>query len=245
MGVLRVEKNTNFVVMDKTALRDSRLSWKAKGIMAYMLSMPDDWKFYVDELITHSPDGETSFRSGLRELKDNGYVERNPIRDEQNKIIEWETVVHEVPLGDSPLDGKPLDGNLHVENHALLNNKELNNKELSNDIMPGEENNTILWTSKLMDFWDKNGFGHSTHPKQKLLEFLDDKEFNEPGPILLKCLEICTERNKRNYKYAETILRNWIRDGYKTVAEIEAAEQEFQENRQQRSGRQPIDWDNI
>lgn len=36
--VIRVRKSPNrFVVMDKTFLEDSRLSYKAKGILAYLL----------------------------------------------------------------------------------------------------------------------------------------------------------------------------------------------------------------
>ncbi|MFJ7886839.1 hypothetical protein ACIQYL_01975 [Lysinibacillus xylanilyticus] len=75
MGIFRVAKNSNYVVMNRTALNDNRLSWKAKGIMAYMLSMPDDWVFYMDELMTHSTDGKASFRAGFNELKECGYIE--------------------------------------------------------------------------------------------------------------------------------------------------------------------------
>lgn len=96
MSIFRVEKNANYVVMNRTALNDKNLSWKAKGIIAYMLSMPDDWVFYINELTKHSTDGEKSFRSGLKELKDNGYVKRKPVR-EGNKIVSWETIVSEIP----------------------------------------------------------------------------------------------------------------------------------------------------
>src|SRR5690625_1486003 len=69
-SIVRIKKNADFVVMDKTFLNDKSLSWKAKGIMAYMLSKPDDWTFYIDELIKHSTDGKSSFRSGFKELKE-------------------------------------------------------------------------------------------------------------------------------------------------------------------------------
>ena len=43
--VIRVKKRpSNFVMMDKTFLEDDRLSYKAKGLLAYLLSKPDDWK---------------------------------------------------------------------------------------------------------------------------------------------------------------------------------------------------------
>lgn len=117
MSILRVEKNANYVVMNRTALNDERLSWKAKGIMAYMLSMPDDWTFYINELTKHSVDGEKAFRSGLKELKENGYVKRKPVRD-GNKIIGWETIVVEVP---QTLDNTLLADFVHVENVQVQN----------------------------------------------------------------------------------------------------------------------------
>ncbi len=119
MSIFRVEKNANYTVMNRTALNDKRLSWKAKGIIAYMLSMPDDWVFYIQELITHSTDGEKSFRSGLKELKDFGYVKRYPVYQDK-KITHWETVIHEVPQND--LDAENLQvGSVHVGKEALLN----------------------------------------------------------------------------------------------------------------------------
>lgn len=132
MSILRVQKNANYTVMNRTALNDKRLSWKAKGIIAYMLSMPDDWVFYISELVTHATDGEKSFRSGLKELKECGYVERRPVY-KNKKIDRWDTIIHEVPVDkngqtvDTPLladfvhVGNVHVGNVHVQNDALLN----------------------------------------------------------------------------------------------------------------------------
>ena len=37
--------------MSNIHLRDKNLSYKAKGLLSFMLSLPDDWEIYVDELI--------------------------------------------------------------------------------------------------------------------------------------------------------------------------------------------------
>jgi uncharacterized phage protein (TIGR02220 family) len=125
MSILRVEKNANYTVINRTALNDTRLSWKAKGIISYMLSMPDDWVFYTEELVSHAKDKEKSFRSGFKELKENGYVKRFPVYNEEKKIDHWETVVYEVPQGFDLLSQNLQVGNLqveklHVENEGLL-----------------------------------------------------------------------------------------------------------------------------
>lgn len=111
-GIIRVEKNNNYTVLNRAALNDTRLSWKAKGIIAYMLSMPDDWVFHLEELMKHSTDGEKSFRSGFKELKNYGYVKRFPVYKDK-KIDHWETVVFEVP---QTQENTLLAQNVHVGN---------------------------------------------------------------------------------------------------------------------------------
>lgn len=138
MNIIRVAKNSNYTVINNTALNDTRLSWKAKGIITYMLSKPDDWKFYISELVKHSTDGERAFRSGFKELKTLGYVTRKPLREGQ-RIVGWETIVHEVPQDNSLLCGfEHVENeevqNVHVQNGRLLStdNNQILNKQITN-----------------------------------------------------------------------------------------------------------------
>ncbi len=132
-NVVRIKKNSNFVVMDKTFLNDKSLSWKAKGIMAFMLSKPDDWIFYLDELMTNSTDGERSFRSGFKELTHNGYVKREPIREGQ-RIVRWETIVYENPVlcGFVHVQSEDVQS-VHVQNVPPTKNDSTKNELTKND----------------------------------------------------------------------------------------------------------------
>lgn len=97
-NIIRVKKRENpFVMLDKTGLRDVRLSWKAKGLLAYLISLPDDWKIHERELTKHSKDGRDSTRSAMKELIENGYVVRQQLRGNAGQFGEFETVVYEVP----------------------------------------------------------------------------------------------------------------------------------------------------
>jgi len=122
--------------MDKSFLQDKKLSWKAKGIMAYMLSKPDNWTFYMDELIQHSTDGKASFRSGFNELREMGYVKRHPIR-KGNRIVKWETIVLENPANSLLTDFQEVEKqeveNQEVGNRTLLNNDSTKNDSTKND----------------------------------------------------------------------------------------------------------------
>lgn len=115
---VRVVKDKNYTVLNNEFLRRKDLSWKSKGILAYVLSLPDDWNINIEEVMKHATEGKSAFRSGWNELRDTGYVKRQPVKDkETKKILYWETVVFEnvgvtanEPHTDYPPSGKPLDG---------------------------------------------------------------------------------------------------------------------------------------
>jgi hypothetical protein len=90
-------KVNNFVQIDKAVFEDDRLSFKAKGILGYLLTKPDGWKVIVKDLSNHSTDGERAIYSGLNELKKYGYYKKEPVRDEKGCIIYWQSVVYECP----------------------------------------------------------------------------------------------------------------------------------------------------
>ena len=90
----RVVKNENYSVISNGFIRRKDLSWKAKGILTYILTLPDDWKINLNEITTHATDGEKSFRSGWKELETTGYIKRYPVRNGQ-RISHWETIIRE------------------------------------------------------------------------------------------------------------------------------------------------------
>ena len=45
MSIIRVSKNKNnpYFLMNNTGINDKNLSFKAKGVLAYLISKPDNW----------------------------------------------------------------------------------------------------------------------------------------------------------------------------------------------------------
>ncbi|EAE4461408.1 TPA: DnaD domain-containing protein [Listeria monocytogenes] len=106
--------------------------------------------------------------------------------------------------------------------------KNLRIKELKKDI----NNNSDL---NFKDFWEQNGFGMMLPIEQeKLLAWADD--FSGNREIVFKALEVTSEQgaNKRNYAYVNKILRNWEERGFKTVADVNAAEEERRKQNEQK-----------
>ena len=72
--ITKPKRRTAFVQIDKRGLQDKGLSWKAKGLLAYLLTLPPDWQIYIRELQKHATDGRDSTASALKELMVAKYV---------------------------------------------------------------------------------------------------------------------------------------------------------------------------
>jgi hypothetical protein len=86
--IIRSEKKGNFTIIDNGAFTDSNLSWKAKGILAYLLTKPNNWELIVNDLLNHTTDGKTATYSGIDELVSQGYIVKHQIRDDFTKQVE-------------------------------------------------------------------------------------------------------------------------------------------------------------
>lgn len=63
------------------ALNDGTLSFKARGILAYLLAQKANHAATVEQLARHGTDGKRAIESGLRELEDAGYLIRSSTLD--------------------------------------------------------------------------------------------------------------------------------------------------------------------
>ena len=95
--IFRTAKRENpYVQIDKTVLNDQRLSWKAKGLMAFLLSKPDNWEINIQNLIRQSTDGKEAVYSGIKELSNFGYIVRVESRN-QGRFARIEYLIYENP----------------------------------------------------------------------------------------------------------------------------------------------------
>lgn len=83
----------------------------------------------------------------------------------------------------------------------------------------------------IADFWDSNGFGiNNITGKTRLLAWLDDSKFPDPGEMILYAMEISCSNNARTLKYIEAILKNWENENLLTLEEIKANEERRNKN---------------
>lgn len=102
MSIFRVNKNANYTVMSNYHLQDKKLSLKAKGLLSYMLSLPDNWDYSLKGLTIGCRDGIDSVRTAVLELEERGYVRRQKVRNARGQIIDHDYQVYESPVEDQP-----------------------------------------------------------------------------------------------------------------------------------------------
>lgn len=93
--IIRREKNKNYSVISNECFKDIGISARAKGIYAYVMTLPDDWKISKKELYKHFAEGEKALDTAFNELKDKGYVEVKKERNVNGKFSGSEYIFHE------------------------------------------------------------------------------------------------------------------------------------------------------
>lgn len=74
----------HFTQISNAALRDPRLSFKARGILAWLASHQDGFGCSVAAIVADSDtDGKAAVRSALDELESAGYLSRERVRDQE------------------------------------------------------------------------------------------------------------------------------------------------------------------
>ena len=73
----------SYLNVPSATVTDGRLSFKARGILAYLLDKPAGWDVRSVSIAADSPDGKTAVQAGLRELARAGYyrIERRRLLD--------------------------------------------------------------------------------------------------------------------------------------------------------------------
>ena len=72
--IIRTRATQRFTLLRNSILEDPNLSFKAKGLLSYLLSRPNNWRCNLQHLQTIGRDGRDSLRTAMREIRDAGYA---------------------------------------------------------------------------------------------------------------------------------------------------------------------------
>lgn len=129
MNIITRKRNSNYTTISNVFLRDIRLSCKAKGILAVIMGLPDDWDFSIRGILSITKEGRDAVYSAIKELKDYGYCEVSEQKDNNGKFKGYSYCFSDEALL-QPLPEKPYTENPLPENPPQLKTyiiKDLNN----------------------------------------------------------------------------------------------------------------------
>jgi hypothetical protein len=105
----------SYTQINNSVAENTLLSWKAKGLLLYMMSRPDGWEMNKTDLVKRATDKETSVDTGLKELKENRYLYIRKYRNEKGHFEGWEWIYDDEPFEletPEPAPAKDLSRNL-------------------------------------------------------------------------------------------------------------------------------------
>ena len=250
---MKVEKirRKGFTVISNDVLNNTALSWKAKGLFAYLWSQSDLWDFYEVEVLKHSTDGRASLRAGLKELEEHGYLKRYRNRDDKGILRESKWILSEQPMFDFPKLDKPTLDYPTLDNRTLTNtnyNNTNNNNTDKNEAVvdtslvnivdqPEEESIDDDGFGKLVEFYQENFGMMSSFLYDDMRQAYNEwqQQSKEPDLIIIKAMQIALSNNVRNWKYACAVLRTWEDKRPQSLSDVEALEAEHKNNRAAKS----------
>jgi hypothetical protein len=122
--IFRQKRSKNYTTIPNEIFWNSKLSWKAKGMLGFLLSLPPDWEIFVSHLKTVSTDGNDSTVAGMSELIENKYVWRRS-RGGANPGG-WEYYVYDEPHLEDPFRHGKIPTRENPESGKSVTTKEKN-----------------------------------------------------------------------------------------------------------------------
>jgi len=74
--IVKAKHTSEFFQMNNESIQDPSLSWSAKGLLAYFMSLPEAWEVHLRDLFVRSRDGRRATEAALKELEAAGYVKK-------------------------------------------------------------------------------------------------------------------------------------------------------------------------
>ena len=250
MVKIQKKSEANYTVIDNGVIKDTRLSWKARGVFVYLWSMPNNWNFYESEIANHSIDGLSALRSAIKELEKYGYLVRKRRRDSAGKLSASLWVIADKKDDKPTLENlkqveTPLNQGLEIENadkatfspncdYRILDNRTLlstnNTKYLKqnnndDDTHAREENNPYT-------FYQQNIGVMNPITSDSITMWLDDfikqgtPTRDEASQIINLAITKASDQGVRKWAYVSGILKDWSGHNLVTLADINASDQE-------------------
>jgi len=148
----RKRKKNGFTQINNEVFENNQLSYRAKGLLGYLLSRHDNWKFNKTDLVRRSTEGRDAVYKAIDELKESGYLHIYRVQTEEGTFNGWVWEYDDIPFVTEQLKNRttenpqeigekeqiprrtenPSYGFPVVRDSSTYNNTDFNNTNLNN-----------------------------------------------------------------------------------------------------------------
>lgn len=91
----RAKHDKGFLRVDYSTVRDETLSFEARGLLIFLLSMTDDWEFSIKGISRQTNTSERSVMRIIKELKEAGYITQEKRKDARGHFNSYTWHIYE------------------------------------------------------------------------------------------------------------------------------------------------------
>jgi len=224
----------NFTTVSNNTFKNVVLSWKAKGLLIYLLTLPDDWKISLAHLIKQAPDGRDSLMGGVMELRKAGHIKIRENQRREGKFAGVTYLIYEEPQApdDDALEptatGKSVYGKTGYGKTGYGKSaptKYLLNKRPNDKIKDDEEeernenfNSSIQKqnqeTAKVFKSYESEIGVLTSLIGNEIKAFLEQD--NVSPDWIVAAIEEASRNNKRSWSYVSAIIKRWQVEGFQS-----------------------------
>lgn len=108
MQIERSNPTSHFTIVPNATVQNHELSFTARGVLVYLVSLPDGARETIKTLANKSHEGRTAIAKAMNELVSAGFLKR--VVDHRTGAIGTELVVSDVPMADplGPVAPEPV-----------------------------------------------------------------------------------------------------------------------------------------
>lgn len=140
MAIFKAKIETNYTVIPNSTAQDKNLSFEARGMLALLLSLPDDWSINKEWLIKQSKAGRDKVQNTINELVEFGYMSKTQPKNQKGQFTSNDFFVYPTPVNGFSVNGLPVNGKTPTTKETVIQKKQDTNLMAQSEIKPSKKN---------------------------------------------------------------------------------------------------------
>ena len=132
--IVKGKRSHDFAIIPIEISQSKQLTMEEKGMMCFLLSLPENWVLYKKNLYNQMPDGKHAVDRVFKSLQEKGYIlSCRQINATTNRMEGWNHIVYDTPQlereADFPISGFPDVGDFRQSENIGIYKETNTNKE--------------------------------------------------------------------------------------------------------------------